>query len=554
MKTTQRVVRLTSQASTAEIRVQKYRGEDHLVVPVVALRGDSVVEGVVAEGPEFVPASVLRAAPGGWNGRPVVWDHPGGGKLLANESPQIKELYSFGEVFYTKYEDGKLLTEAFLSRSMAEEIGPRAVSVIEAVEAAAAGTGPMVEVSTAALVLMERRDGVAPDGTPYEFVWVYVIPDHLAIGLSGKPGACSVEDGCGAPRSSAARTAVLSVNNDDKEAEMNFLPRRLAEALGRLGPLAMMRAQQDSLGDDEVRGALWRALESEVPAFDYIVRVYPEESHVIYATWPPGEPVKLWRRGYSLDGDEASLADDAVEVEMIEEYVPVTNESSEPVDVKPQPVAQTDCTCNNGGGTVAQREGSTVKKTNPLVDRLIAAKATPFSEDDRQYLTSLGEVALSALAEAADPDSETDDDGDDTVEREAASGGASEADEEEEEEAEVSENAAGKTVPVPEETFLRLKEAADAYHAGQAAARKALVKKLAANRRVTSIYGEPELRAMAIGQLEKLAAVTLEEPDFSSRGLSELLDDEDSLESHMPPQPYDSVINSRSRAASTKEN
>ncbi len=81
----QRFVTLRGAVDAAQIRTAVYRDVEHMLVPLVMMVGDIVVHPLNAPGPEFVPAEELARVPGGWNGRPVLPDHPSGGRATANE-------------------------------------------------------------------------------------------------------------------------------------------------------------------------------------------------------------------------------------------------------------------------------------------------------------------------------------------------------------------------------------------------------------------------------------------------------------------------------------
>ncbi len=95
-------------------RTEMFEGREHLVVPVVALQ-----EGVVwpgnSEFPEFVPREVLHNAPHGWNGKPVMIDHPSiSGNPVSANSPRVMEMYRIGTIFNSVAKDARLLMEAWL--------------------------------------------------------------------------------------------------------------------------------------------------------------------------------------------------------------------------------------------------------------------------------------------------------------------------------------------------------------------------------------------------------------------------------------------------------
>lgn len=193
MSAERRYLNMRCLAQTAELRHARFEGAEHVVVPVVAMVGDSVVHPVNAETPELVPAVVLAEAPRGWNGRPVLPNHPDGGRASAND-PRTLEQMRIGTLFDTRFEDGRLKTEAWVDVARAESLGGDAADVVRRLR-----DGETVEVSVGAWVTGSRRTGTR-DGRRFEFVWTNVIPDHLAVLPAGAEGACSVDMGCGAPR------------------------------------------------------------------------------------------------------------------------------------------------------------------------------------------------------------------------------------------------------------------------------------------------------------------------------------------------------------------
>lgn len=219
---TLRYLHLRGLANTAELRTATYMGDDYIIVPVVALVGNSVVWPMGAEGPEFVPAEELSLYPDSWNNRPCLPDHPENGTSSAN-IPSILEAMAFGQTFFTKFEDNSLKTEAWLSLSRAEKLGGDPQNVIDRCLA-----GEMVEVSVGAWITSELRKGEY-EGKKYISVWTDILPDHLALLPEGVEGACSIEMGCGAPR--AAKSNVKSAK---KETE-STMPKALKTSTSKGG-------------------------------------------------------------------------------------------------------------------------------------------------------------------------------------------------------------------------------------------------------------------------------------------------------------------------------
>jgi hypothetical protein len=184
--------------TSGSFRTEKFGGRDYMVVPVVALV-EGVIQGVTAEYPELALASEFGKFPAGWNGRPVVMDHPEitennqTYKVSAN-SPAILEKYQFGFLFNSRTEGDRLTTEAWIDVDRAKRLSAASKKVIQDLK-----EGKTCEVSTGLFTGIHKVAGYR-GSQRYEAVWEGVVPDHLAFLPEGAVGACSVEDGCGAAR------------------------------------------------------------------------------------------------------------------------------------------------------------------------------------------------------------------------------------------------------------------------------------------------------------------------------------------------------------------
>lgn len=178
-------------ASVGKIRTATFQDQEHLVVPIIAL-----VEGVLhasnAEHPELVTMEVVAPGVIGWNGRPVMFNHPQrGGEMVSANAPQILDSESLGLVFNARVEEDKLMMDAFINPEQVEKVGEPAVELIKSLQ-----DGEVAEVSIGAIVKAEEKQG-SFNGIPYLGIWTEIIPDHLAILPTGTKGACSVDAGCG---------------------------------------------------------------------------------------------------------------------------------------------------------------------------------------------------------------------------------------------------------------------------------------------------------------------------------------------------------------------
>ena len=354
-------------------------GREAVIVPTVALLGNSVIRPMGSTGPEFVPSDVLAMAPSGWNGRPVLPIHPWEGRASAND-PLTQDKYKFGQLFNTRFEDGKLKTDAWLDPVRAEKVGEDAVSVISNCQ-----SGKMVEVSIGALVVVEELSGESPSGEDYEFIWRGILStDHLAMGLAGGEGACNLEMGCGAPRN--------AINTEAKDMKSDKSGKKAANPLARLlqSVMSAIRSGQgntEGVSDSELRNKLSEALQATEPAFinDYyygggIIDVWQDSSTVVYYT-NPGDEWILWQQTYTLAADgTVTLNGDRQQVE----YRPVPVSDTETTDSEVVIVTASECGCGKTAGQTALKE-TKMDKANmkDLLGRLTSGSAT---DEDRKAL------------------------------------------------------------------------------------------------------------------------------------------------------------------------
>lgn len=510
---TQRYLELRGLADVASIRNATFDGAPHIVVPVVALVGNSVVRPMNSRGPEFVPAEELSVAPSGWDGRPVVPDHPEGGTASAN-TPANLEAMRFGNLFNTKFEDGKLKTEAWLDTAKARELGGDALRVVERVQ-----DGEMVEVSVGAWVSAEAHTG-EHNGEAFSSVWRDVVPDHLAMLPEGTQGACSVDMGCGAPRVNKRKAPALKCAEDEElneDAEANMATNETEVNVNVTGltwfkkALDMLKFKdlQDGMSDADLREGLFSALRADEPGFEGIQEVFPNDGVVIYVTAPEGE-LQYFEREFDVSEDgEVSLAEDKVQVEPTLKYEPVAaQEDMETKDSSEEStLAAGDCGCNknrgDGGDAITDNQegdATTMSDSNldGLVERLIASEVSPFTEDDRSSLEAFGEDRLTELADGFTEASESADEEPVTAPEDNEQG--------------------EDTVQLSRQDYEDMRAAAGAFRRQEEQRRKSLISSLSV---AQDTYSKEELAEKDTEELEKLtrlAKVDKAEPDYSGRG------------------------------------
>lgn len=546
----------------AQIRTATFNAVEHLVLPVVALKGDIVVRPLNSTGPEFVPVEVLAVAPGGWAGRPVVPTHPESGTASANE-PETLEAEAFGVLFNPRVENGDLKVEAWVDPVKAALVGGDALRVCEMAQKALDGEDvDPIEVSVGAWVSMEERSGVAPSGEAYSFRWGAIVPDHLAAGLDGSPGACSVEMGCGTPRLNqgaptiqapeGSKTTIHQVGNLSitkiEPAQMriaeegkpmkqkpNFLQRMIDK---------FRVHQEDGTSDSQLRNELWSELRNVEPGFEWIEDVFQETGKVVYAV-TRDDQFLLFRRSFDLDDSGAvTLNDDAEQVEAVVEFQVVTAQKDD--DVKPDAVKGAGCGCSENKPKAAQDnkgDSPMSEKLKKLVDGLIACEASPFAEEDAETLSALGEAKLTALSDQILDEDPTPSEGTETPTDTPAPPTAADDDEDNDEEDDADK------VTLSREEYEDIVAAASAHKTNVMRQKAAIVAKLKGAQKV---YSEAELKEMSLEQLERTALLVrsqTQEPkdskfNFAGMGLQDEPEG-DADDARPAPKPYDIALAKR---------
>jgi len=487
--------------ATGAIRTATYNDKEHLVVPIVAMV-ETVVWAINSDVPEFVPAEELAQTPHQWNGRFCFAGHPedGGTQVTAN-TPRTSEK-SFGIIFDTI--DSKKILEtrslqfnAWLDPAKAALVGAEALDVITRLRA-----GERVEVSIGCYVEAQDVDGEFK-GKKYHGKWTNIVSDHLAFIAAGQKGACSIEAGCGAPRS-AVRHAIEHASDGihmERVMPETEMPKRSYQwMLDNFKTMMsqVLRQTERGMSDSDLRYSVDEALRAVEPGYQYIDAIYPDGTttfkgaHVIYCV-QPGDEFQTKRRSYTMVDNKAVLTEDAVEVEMVTEYKPRAAEA-----------AKTTCSC--GGQHARTAEETPAEKEYIMredIKKLVDAGA--ITADEAKGLEAIPAEKLASLmakpAETVTP-------------------------------APVA--AAAKETPAPiaqtEDEFLKtapqsirdLIESSRKAEAMRLAAEKIEKDALVASLKTAqTVYSEDDLNAMSNDSLKKLSAlVNVEKPaDFSLLGL-----------------------------------
>lgn len=409
MNQIERQIRLNL-AADGLISTGLYNGEEHLIVPTVALLGDIVVSGLHAEFPELVPASELAFSLPSWAGRPVIPDHPPDGDS-ANTPDRLDNL-QYGQIFFPEFSDNRLRFEIWLSRSRAENVGT--TWVLEELEA-----GNMVEISIGASIELERVSGTNAAGDYYGGIWRNICGDHIAVGLGGGRGACNLDMGCGALRF-MSESEMLEVQNMANE--NSRFTRRIAgtagasSGIGTANPVATpapgpaaassaarpatdeapvgflsslaarmgdmwnsMRGLVEDTGqsDWQIRNALSDLMYRMEPGFSRVVDVYQDSSTFIYSCFEWYPDAKWYRRTFTKTDSGVTVSDTREEVTNSDGWKTVISSDSTPITATAAASTNTNpCGCHNTGKLSATpqtgEEEDDMTKRDAILKRLAA--------------------------------------------------------------------------------------------------------------------------------------------------------------------------------------
>lgn len=254
---------LTFNLGGAAVRYDTLEGQACVIADAVM-----ITEGVWngSQGPIYYGGEELAADPAKWDHFPIVLNHPDvNGKPVSARSRDVLDSRKMGVLLNTRYDSGKLKTEAWFFKDRANKIDARVIDNLEC--------GNKVEVSTG-LFRSPNSDAGVWNGKEYTSRAVGIRPDHLAV-LPDSAGACSVKDGAG-----------LLAN------ELSLGDR--------------LRAVRDALYDKFAKpGYYWDG---------YVCEVYSD-----FAVYEMGN--KLHRIGYSVsDKEVVSLTGDPAEVFKVVQY------------------------------------------------------------------------------------------------------------------------------------------------------------------------------------------------------------------------------------------
>lgn len=284
--------------ATSQVTTKVIDGRSYLVAPVVAIRA-----GVLNA--ELVPADEIQKSVKLWNDVPIPIDHPlrGDEKISARDIEVIEKVV-VGRFYNAYYDDEKLKGELWIDIEKAKKVGGDALKALEKLQ-----NGEPLEVSTSYFTDVSDETGTY-NGEEYDGIQYNLRPDHLALLPTGI-GACSWQDGCGAPR----------VNQEGD-------------------PMPQLRvALREGESYEMRREAVEKAVKAAVipdGASDWYVYIYDLfEDSVVYQVTKPDQESGYAKAPYTINDNLEATLGAAAQVKRKVEYT--TLESYEDLVVNPYP-------------------------------------------------------------------------------------------------------------------------------------------------------------------------------------------------------------------------
>lgn len=425
--------------TTGNYETKTLLGKEYLVVPVVAMI-EGVRFGANQKSGELGLANEFGKFTAGWNTSPVVLGHPKvDDEFVSAGDPEVLMDYHLGSVFNTQLDDDKLKMEAWLDLE-AKDKGDEFEDVFTRIE-----NNETIEVSVGFFTEVESTKGTFK-GQKYTGIWRNIVPDHLAFLKSGEIGACSVEDGCGTPRTNQKKGNIMPLANAKRavsdlmtkkkkkgsynegaecpcggtptdctcahevvlttQAVADDAPERAERSALRAHIIESLRTQEipsDLLSSDIIRAL--RDMLAETHEWSYVLGFTTE--YVVYEVWK-STGYQSYRQDFSINSDgEVTFTSEPREVRLISKIVTV-GDSSGDVNVNSNPNKETTMPKEETAPKAQQTEETTsapteAPKTEPAAEQpheptAQAKKVLTAQEYINEAPAEIREVLQSSLA------------------------------------------------------------------------------------------------------------------------------------------------------------
>lgn len=469
---------LTVHQATATLnRRETLDSREYLVAPVVAVR-EGVLNG------ELATAEDIGRYVDTWNGIPLPIGHPEqDGRPVSANSPRILETQTVGRFWNATFTDNALRGEIWVDVEKATRLGGEALTALQKLE-----NGEPLEVSTAYFNDLEPTAGTF-QGITYNGIQRNLRPDHLAL-LPNTIGACSWENGCGAPRVNEKQTKKGGMATNMFEKMKNAFAK-------------MLSVNQEDVSFGETGDLLEQAMIHDTgDAMRFLIREVFDDYFIYQESTANGFDGRLIKRTYEMDDEKRITLGAAVEVKKVVTYEPTSPSANE----KESGASQDESREASNEEELSTNEEEQDMDKKQLVNGLIANESNTFTENDRSFLEGLQEEQLQKM-KPQEPATNKEDCG---------CQGEPAANKQEEKKLAPSTNSEKtmdqwiQDIPDPEtREFIINSRQKQQEH------RQSLIQRMASNERCA--FNEEELKGMATNQLEKLNR-SMQVEDYSGMG------------------------------------
>jgi hypothetical protein len=275
-----------------------------------------------------------------------------------------------GQVFNARMDGARLLMEAWIDTVKAQSTD-EGRQLLERVNA-----GEPVEVSTGLLVVTEEEDGEYED-EPYSQVWMETFPDHLALLNDGQEGACSYARGCGLRAASRYRAT-------DKGIEVMPEPKKTRTFFDWLRDLVKDETSVEQLATLESELKDLKGAEFSSKNKGKIQAIH--DSTVALGALC-GEPKAMNKPPCKCHQQEAQMEKKDRVKALIAAAKGLFTDADEPrlLTASDEQLAKFEAAAKGKSGGAL---------LTAIIDKIIANKDLPFTEDDRALLESFPEERL----------------------------------------------------------------------------------------------------------------------------------------------------------------
>lgn len=361
-----------------EIRNEIVGGINYLIAPVVILK-----EGVHcgSAGCIYHPIEELEKFPHAWNGVPLPINHPVDeeGNYISCNDPHVIDQVVVGRLFNTQFNEDRLVAELWIEENIVNRQFPEIVQRLQE-------SG--LEVSTGVFHDLEETTGEW-NGKEYIAIARNYRPDHVAL-LPNSVGACSIEDGCGAPR----------INKQNKETDGGFMNKlKKLFSASKNSEIEYQKEYSLSMAINELsHEEIARKLRTAVDAMDnattinFVHAIFDDFVVIRQQSTIEGRGTALLKRDFEINetDDDVILGEEVTEVREKTEFVPVNNNEEIKKNEKKE----------NAQEEIKTMSDKKEKCCPEKIDFLIDTELTIFSKDDREDLEEMGETLIDKLVDS----------------------------------------------------------------------------------------------------------------------------------------------------------